>query len=134
MGSTNLTTIPLIFDTDMDIDCDDAEPLAILHALMDYGEADILRIICDVPSIDSAFVVTAINYYYNRSEIPIGIVKDANFKTSKKYELYRREQNEDGSFGYYPPRIINEFKQIEFNEENIYNAEILYRKLLSKAD
>ena len=34
--------VGIIFDTDMDTDCDDAGALAILHALADRGEAEIL--------------------------------------------------------------------------------------------
>jgi hypothetical protein len=34
--------VPLIFDTDMDTDCDDASALAMLHALADAGEVEIL--------------------------------------------------------------------------------------------
>jgi len=34
--------IKVIFDTDMDTDCDDAGALAILHALADNGEVEIL--------------------------------------------------------------------------------------------
>src|SRR5438046_2179973 len=34
--------VKVIFDTDMDSDCDDVGALAVLHALADRGEAEIL--------------------------------------------------------------------------------------------
>ena len=123
--------IPIIFDTDMDIDCDDAGALAVLHALMDNEEAQILGVICDVPSRNSAYVVQAINKYYNRSKIPIGIVKDDTFETSEKY---RNAREQGMTFkGYYPPIIVQEFGNLELNEQKIINCVSLYRKLLTKS-
>ena len=37
--------VRLIFDTDMANDCDDAGALAVLHALADLGEVEILAIV-----------------------------------------------------------------------------------------
>ena len=37
--------VPIIFDTDMDNECDDAGALAVLHALADEGEAEILAVV-----------------------------------------------------------------------------------------
>ena len=126
--------IPIIFDTDMDIDCDDTGALAVLHALMDIKEAKILGIICDVPSINSAFVAKAINTYYNYPEIPIGIVKDATFDTSDKYKMYREDRDKGMSFkGYYPPIIVNEFDAVDFDEQKVIDCVSLYRTLLSKS-
>ena len=39
MRLNNTKPTPIIFDTDMDLDCDDAGALAVLHALMDFNEA-----------------------------------------------------------------------------------------------
>ena len=135
MGVPNKQTIPIIFDTDMDIDCDDVGALAILHALMDTNEAQILGVICDVPSINSAFVVQAVNTYYNRPSMPIGIVKDDTFRNSKKYEMYHAHQEKQShESGYYPPKIIEEFKHLKFDEQKIQDCVKLYRTLLSKAE
>lgn len=126
--------IPIIFDTDMDIDCDDAGALAVLHALVDNKETQILGVICDVPTINSAYVAQAINSYYNRADIPIGIVNDDTFDSSKKYEKYRSDREQAMSFkGYYPPIIVQEFRDLEFNEQKVIECVSLYRKLLSKS-
>lgn len=68
----------VIFDTDMANDCDDAGALAVLHALADQGEAEILAIVTNRkdPSGASAAACAAINTYYGRPEIPIGTDKD----------------------------------------------------------
>jgi hypothetical protein len=79
-------------------------------------------------------VAQAINTYYNRPKIPIGIVKDDTFDTSKKYEKYRMDRDEGMSFkGYYPPIIVQEFRNLDFNEQKVINCVSLYRKLLSKS-
>jgi len=89
MKSSKTKAIPVIFDTDMDIDCDDAGALAVLHALMDQGETNILGIVCDVPVEATAKVAVSINHYYNRVKIPVGIVYDEEYERGKKYKMYR---------------------------------------------
>ncbi len=70
--------VKIIFDTDMASDCDDAGALAVLHALADLGEAEILAVVTNRkdPSNASAAAVSAINHYYGRPDIPIGTDKD----------------------------------------------------------
>jgi len=70
--------VHVIFDTDMANDCDDTGALAVLHALADKGEADILAIVTNRkdPSGASAAACAAINTYYGRPDIPIGTDKD----------------------------------------------------------
>ncbi|MCF7975621.1 MAG: nucleoside hydrolase [Phycisphaerae bacterium] len=64
--------VPIIFDTDMGTDVDDAGALAILHAMADQGEARILAAMSAnrnrwcVPALD------VINTYYGRGDLPIG--------------------------------------------------------------
>ncbi len=70
--------VRIIFDTDMCGDCDDAGALAVLHALADRGEAEIIAITtnrkCRVNA--SAAACAAINAWYGRPGIPIGTDKD----------------------------------------------------------
>ena len=70
--------VKVIFDTDMANDCDDAGALAVLHALADQGEAEILAIVTNrkEPSGSSAAACAAINTYYGRLDILIGTDKD----------------------------------------------------------
>ncbi len=68
----------VIFDTDMDNDCDDAGALAVLHALADKGEAKILAVVTNRrgKSTASAAACDVINTFYGRPDIPIGTDKD----------------------------------------------------------
>ena len=70
--------VKVIFDTDMANDCDDAGALAVLHALADKGEAEILAIVTNRkdPSNASAAACAAINRWYGRPDLPIGTDKD----------------------------------------------------------
>ena len=53
--------VRIIFDTDMETDCDDAGALAVLHALADNGECEILATVVSVRDPWSAATVDAIN-------------------------------------------------------------------------
>ncbi len=64
--------VPVIVDTDMATDCDDAGALAVLHALATRGEAEILAIVADNRDPASIGAVAAINAYYGRPGIPLG--------------------------------------------------------------
>jgi inosine-uridine nucleoside N-ribohydrolase len=69
--------VKLILDTDMSGDCDDAGALAVLHALADRGECEILATIVNRKDLAnaSAAATSAINTWYGRPEIPIGTDK-----------------------------------------------------------
>jgi inosine-uridine nucleoside N-ribohydrolase len=62
----------IIFDTDLGYDADDAGALAVLHALADNGEAEILATMTVVGDPYSAGALSVINTYYGRPELPIG--------------------------------------------------------------
>jgi inosine-uridine nucleoside N-ribohydrolase len=67
----------VILDTDMSGDCDDAGALALLHALADRDECDILAVVTNRKDKTnaSAAAVDVINTYYGRPNIPIGTDK-----------------------------------------------------------
>jgi hypothetical protein len=67
--------VPLLFDTDMDSDCDDAAALAMLHVLADRGEVRILGTMVSSKHPWSAPCADAINTYYGRPDLPIGVPK-----------------------------------------------------------
>lgn len=75
----NVVTAPvrIILDTDMSGDADDAATLAILHALTDRGECDLLATVVNRADLTraSAAAVDAINTYYGRGSLPIGTDK-----------------------------------------------------------
>lgn len=64
--------VPVILDTDLGIDVDDAGALAVLHALADKGEANILATVSNVNDPYAPGALDAINTYYGRPNIPVG--------------------------------------------------------------
>jgi hypothetical protein len=67
--------VSIIFDTDMDTDCDDMGAMAMLHALADAGEAKILATVVSSHYPYSAPCVEAVNRHYGRGDLPIGAPK-----------------------------------------------------------
>ena len=124
----------IIFDTDMDIDCDDTGALAVLHALMDLGETEILGIIVNVPAEASARCVMTINNYYNRLDIPVGLLKDDSFESGEKYQLYRDTRQLLKKFvNPYTQTVVEQFSNDSIKNQKIWDAVSLYRNLLSNA-
>lgn len=81
------TTMPekIIFDSDMDGDCDDVAALALLHALADRGEAEVLATFACCRSDYTAQCISAINAYYGRPNIPIAGPDSRGIKRLSKY-------------------------------------------------
>lgn len=71
--------VPLILDTDMGGDCDDAGALAILHAMADLGETQILAVTSCTSARYTPGCISAINAYYGRPDIPLGALADDGF-------------------------------------------------------
>ena len=65
----------MIYETDMCLDVDDVGALATLHALADKNETQILAICFNEVHKDGAAAIGAINTWYQRGDIPIGIYK-----------------------------------------------------------
>ena len=90
-------TVPLfaktkiIFDADIDTDCDDAGAMAVLHALADNGEAEILATIVSSRFPYCAPCVEAINRYYGRPDIPIGAPKTTWADTGARGSAYAQQ-------------------------------------------
>lgn len=66
---------PVIFDTDMGNDVDDALALAMLHALESRGECRLIAVTITKDNPWSAVYVDLVNTFYRRPQIPIGMVK-----------------------------------------------------------
>lgn len=65
--------VKIIFDTDMGNDVDDALALAMLHSLQSRGESELLAVTLTKDHAEVAPYVNAINTFYGRGDIPIGI-------------------------------------------------------------
>ena len=92
---------PLIIDTDMGNDVDDALALAFAHALQNRGLCEIRAVTLTHPSPDAALYIAALNTFYGRPDIPIGLTPDAPtaFMRSRYLHVARRK-NEYGELLY----------------------------------
>jgi inosine-uridine nucleoside N-ribohydrolase len=68
--------LPVIFDTDMGNDIDDALALAMLHAFASRGEVRLLAVTVSKDNPWAAEYVRLVDEYYGRGAIPVGIVHD----------------------------------------------------------
>ena len=68
----NAAPVKIIFETDMTYDVDDVGALAVLHALADAGEAELLAVSFNETHRSGAAAIAAINTWYGRGDIPIG--------------------------------------------------------------
>lgn len=85
LGGAEAAPVPIILDTDIGPDCDDAGAVAILNALADLGEAKLLAMGCCTSSEWGAPCIAAINTYYGRPDIPVGTYKGEGFLTESPY-------------------------------------------------
>lgn len=106
----------IFFDTDMLTDCDDAGALGVLHALADKGECDILATVVSVANPDSAATVDAINRYYGRPDLPLGMVKGPSVSEKSRYVQ----------------RIAAEFPHRVQSAADVPDATLVYRDVLEK--
>lgn len=88
--------VRLLFDTDMSGDCDDAGALALLHALADRGECELLAVVTNRKDKTnaSAAAVDVINTYYGRPDLPIGTDKvgPTDLQRTSSYTCALRDQ------------------------------------------
>lgn len=69
--------VKIIFDTDMGNDVDDALALAVIHSLQNRGACELLAVTLTYPTPDAGRFVAALNTFYGRPDIPIGVTPDA---------------------------------------------------------
>src|SRR5580698_7640820 len=77
--------VPVILDTDMGSDVDDVGAVAVLHALANRGEARILAMGVSIKNEWTPLCLDALNAYFHRPEIPLGVVKGPALRDSSKY-------------------------------------------------
>ena len=78
--------VPIIFDTDFGPDVDDVGALAVLHAMADLDEAEILGVMVSTSeNVDSPRAVDVVNTYYGRPDIPIGLADPSALSIPSRY-------------------------------------------------
>ena len=105
--------VPIIFDTDIGTDVDDAGALAILHIMADRGEARILATMSANQNRWCAPAIDVINTYYGRPDTPIG-----SSKTGPSPEEWYHDSVPD-----YPHDLVS--------GHDAPDAVALYRKILA---
>src|SRR5947209_8673908 len=75
LGSVMAQPVPVIFDTDMGNDVDDALALAMLHALESRGECRLIAVTVTKDNPWAPVYVDVVNTFYGRAHIPVGMVK-----------------------------------------------------------
>jgi pyrimidine-specific ribonucleoside hydrolase len=109
--------VNIIFDSDMGPDYDDVGAIAILHALADKSEVNILATMASTRYEGVAGVLNVFNTYFNRPNIPIGVPKN------KALELRDWQHWTDTVLAKYPHQVKS--------DEEVPDAVQLYRKILS---
>lgn len=88
--------VALIFDTDLGNDVDDAMALAVIHALADRGQCELLAVTVTKDNPYAGPCVDLINTFYGRPDIPIGTVRDGMASQDGKYIRQLATANDDG--------------------------------------
>ena len=116
-GNTEGDPVKIIHDTDICGDWDDVGAIAVLNALADLGEVEILGM-CINTAGDAADwndkVVDILNTYYGRPDIPIGVAEDGVWMN----DLYGRWSVIDRGFYY--------------DLDTVWKSTDLFRKLLAE--
>ncbi len=73
-GTVQAEPVRLIFDTDICGDCDDVLALGMIHSLQTRGLCRLLAVTISVDHELAAPFVEAVNTFYGRGAIPIGVV------------------------------------------------------------
>jgi len=107
-GALAFAQVPVIFDTDMGNDIDDALALALLHALESRGECHIVAVTITKDNPWAAPYIDLVNTFYRRPEIPIGMVQRSGVtpEDSAMIRVPAERKRPDGSF-VYPHKILS---------------------------
>src|SRR6202790_630328 len=106
--AVSFAQFPVIFDTDMGNDIDDALALALLHSLESRGECRIIAVTITKDNPWAAPYIDLVNTFYHRPEIPIGMVKASGVtpEASAMIQVSAQRKRADGSF-VYPHKILS---------------------------
>ena len=108
--------VAVILDTDITSDVDDVGAVAVLHALANQGEAKILAMGVSARNPWCVLCLDALNTYFGRPEIPLGIVKGPAYSSASKYA----------------ETIAREFPHALKSTEDAPDAALVYRQALAQ--
>lgn len=113
----NKAPVPIIFDTDIGPDYDDVGAIALLHAFADSNECKILATIASNRYPRIAAVLDLFNTYFNRPDIPIGVVRKGGVDV--------------GSIQKWDSIIVTRYPHSITSNDQAEDAVKLYRKILA---
>ncbi len=119
------TPVGLIFDTDIGNDVDDVLALGVIHALESRGECRLLAVTITKDHELAAPFVDAINTFYGRGDIPIGVCRSGVTNDQGKF-LGLVNQQDDGK-ARYPHDLIS-------GKQAPAAVEVLRKTLIAAAD
>jgi hypothetical protein len=96
----------LIYDTDICGDCDDVLALGMIHALQSRGACRLLAVTVSVDHELASPFVDAVNTFYGRGDVPIGVVGRGGVVEKSKYLGLVEEKDEKGRYRY-PHRLLS---------------------------
>ncbi len=117
------TPVPILLDTDIGPDCDDAGAVAVLHALEKSGRARIVGMTHCTASRWGAGCLDALNVYYGRGDIPVG--------TLRRLPGFL---DDDDVFGKYNKLVAQQYPNRYEHGEMAPDATELTRELLAAAE
>ena len=93
--------VPLVLDADICGDCDDVLALGMIHALESRGLCRLLAVTISVDHKLAAPFVDAVNTFYGRGDIPIGVVGEGGIVEESKFlSLVEVKDPKTGRFRY----------------------------------
>lgn len=110
--------VPVIFDTDMGPDYDDVGAIALLHALADSGQANILATIASTKYPKVTAVLSVLNTYFGRPNVPIGVPKGKAIT--------------DKDSQHWSDTLVARYPHAVRSNADVPDAVSLYRQLLAK--
>ncbi len=105
--------IAAIFDSDISSDVDDVGAVAVLHALADNQEVDILAMMVSSGDSWSGPCLRALNGWFGRPDIPVGVVQGKSVRhkslyTRKIAEEYGKQEGQSGVI----PDAVGLYRQV----------------------
>ncbi|MEM6364343.1 MAG: nucleoside hydrolase [Planctomycetota bacterium] len=97
--------IPVIFDTDLGNDCDDVLALGMIHALQSRGQCELLAVTITKDHRLAAPFADAVNTFYGRGDIPIGVCRSGVTTHAGKYNTLAEQT--DGDSLRYPHDLLD---------------------------
>lgn len=120
----------IIYDTDMDTDCDDTGALVMLLNAAKQGKIELLGIVTDAPVPEAAPCCEAFCQYYGL-DVPIGAVYTRDYAQDPRFADYRKHRPWLKDTQYYNRLFA---AQLGKQDAHYPNAARVYREVLSQAE